>query len=64
MGQLEGGQGGGISTDFLSTHPSSAKRVEKVTEWAQEILPTRPDQCGPVRGQVEGFSKASGARWQ
>lgn len=33
----DGGKKGSINVDFLSTHPSSSKRVEKVTQWAKEV---------------------------
>ncbi|SCV67927.1 BQ2448_48 [Microbotryum intermedium] len=54
---------GGINMDFLSTHPSSHRRVEKVREWAKEALKLRPDRCGPLKEYSTGFRRASGARW-
>jgi metalloendopeptidase OMA1, mitochondrial len=48
MGGAEGGGGkkDGVNVDFLSTHPSSGKRVEKVTEWAEEVSPScRGGRC-------------------
>lgn len=32
-----GGQKGNVNVDFLSTHPSSSRRIGKVTEWAKEV---------------------------
>lgn len=48
MGGAEGGGGkkGGVNVDFLSTHPASGKRVEKVTEWAEEVsMECREEGC-------------------
>lgn len=57
------GEGGAGNIDFMSTHPSSAKRVDKVTAWAEEIIRDRPDSCGPLRQQAGAFQNATGARW-
>ncbi|KDE06935.1 hypothetical protein MVLG_02822 [Microbotryum lychnidis-dioicae p1A1 Lamole] len=53
----------GINMDFLSTHPSSHRRVEKVREWAKDALELRPDRCGPLKEYSVGFRQASGTRW-
>ncbi|TNY21658.1 peptidase family M48-domain-containing protein [Rhodotorula diobovata] len=60
----EEGAGPGVDMSFLSTHPSSKNRTRQVREWADEVLRDRPGECAPVRGQVEGFQRASGARWR
>ncbi|KAK4052910.1 metalloendopeptidase [Microbotryomycetes sp. JL221] len=63
MNKAEGA--GGANVDFLSTHPSSSKRVDKVTEWAQEIVRDRPAACGPLERQADAFkSFASSNNWR
>lgn len=57
------GAGGAGNIDFLSTHPSSAKRVDKVTAWAEEVLRDRPDSCGPLRQQIGEFRNVTNTRW-
>ncbi|GAA5828192.1 hypothetical protein JCM11251_002629 [Rhodosporidiobolus azoricus] len=61
MGSAE--QAPGVDMSFLSTHPSSKNRTVKVREWAEEVIKDRPDQCGPLRGQVPSFQSLTGARW-
>ncbi|KAM0752354.1 hypothetical protein T439DRAFT_324430 [Meredithblackwellia eburnea MCA 4105] len=53
----EGGKKGRVNLDFLSTHPSSGKRVVKVREWAREMIGDRPQSCGPL---VDEFARSSG----
>ncbi|KAI5478244.1 mitochondrial inner membrane metallopeptidase Oma1 [Pseudohyphozyma bogoriensis] len=64
MESSEGSSGkkGNVNLDFLSTHPSSARRVEKVTEWATEMVERRPYECGPLKARVEEFGRAT-RRW-
>ncbi|GAA6020210.1 hypothetical protein JCM10207_004372 [Rhodosporidiobolus poonsookiae] len=61
MGAAEQAQG--VDMSFLSTHPSSKNRTVKVREWAEEVIKDRPEQCGPLKGQVAPFQQFSGARW-
>lgn len=61
MAAAEGGRG---NVDFLSTHPASGKRVEKVTKWAKEMMEGIPEECGPMERQAGEFRKRVGrARW-
>ncbi|GAA5997301.1 metalloendopeptidase [Rhodotorula paludigena] len=53
----------GIDMSFLSTHPSSQHRTKQVREWAEQVIQDRPSDCGPLRGQVAPFQRASGSRW-
>ena len=65
MGAAEGGGGkkGGVNVDFLSTHPASGKRVEKVTDWAEQMMRDRPSSCGPLERQAGAFKAASRSIW-
>jgi predicted Zn-dependent protease len=62
---MEAGEGGAGSIDFLSTHPASGKRVQKVEKWAKEIIEMRPESCGPLERQWGAFREASTtkSRW-
>ncbi|KAK4050458.1 metalloendopeptidase [Microbotryomycetes sp. JL201] len=60
MNKAEGAAGG---IDFLSTHPSSSKRVDSVTEWADKVIQDRPAECGPLEQQADAFKSFARSRW-
>ncbi|KAM0793686.1 hypothetical protein ACM66B_001114 [Microbotryomycetes sp. NB124-2] len=63
MNKAEGAAGSNV--DFLSTHPSSSKRVDTVTEWADKVIQDRPAECGPLEHQADAFRSfaRSSSRW-
>ncbi|WVQ93447.1 hypothetical protein IAU59_000521 [Kwoniella sp. CBS 9459] len=52
----ESESGGGLSTDFLSTHPANAKRIKQLEKWMPDALSIRAaSPCGETRSQFSSF---------
>ncbi|KAI0076651.1 hypothetical protein K474DRAFT_1597625 [Panus rudis PR-1116 ss-1] len=60
LSQVEKAQGGGWNVDFIHTHPSSDKRVQKLQEMLPEAYALRAasPECSAVQDHLQAFGDA------
>jgi predicted Zn-dependent protease len=61
MDMVEKAGGGGTPPEFLSTHPSSYNRIEKIRGWLEEAERKREESaCGAMSGYAKDFMRNVG----